>query len=132
MARLGDAEMLTIPGELHPELAIGGYDGSQTPGGVANIWSPGNQEPSNLNEAPAGPYLRDLMEQRVKFVFGLTQDFLGYILPHFNFKLEPTNPYLSEPAIGDHYEETNSTGPMITDVINDNYREMSQELHAGQ
>ena len=43
-------------------------------------------------------------------VFGLTLDFLGYIVPRYNFVLDPVAPYLQD-APGDHYEETNSVGP---------------------
>jgi hypothetical protein len=47
---------------------------------------------------------------RYAFVTGLTEDFLGYIVPRYNFLLDPVKPYLNEPA-GDHCEETHSIGP---------------------
>ena len=43
-------------------------------------------------------------------VFGVTSDFLGYIVARCNFALDPSLPYIDE-AAGDHYEETNSIGP---------------------
>jgi hypothetical protein len=35
---------------------------------------------------------------------------LGYIMPDYNYVLDPGSPYMEE-ADGDHYEETNSLGP---------------------
>ena len=68
----------------------------------------------DLATAPRPPYLRDLMLMnpgvRYAFVGGLGEDFLGYIVPSYNYVLHPALPYLAE-ASGDHYEETNSIGP---------------------
>lgn len=117
-------QILTIPGEMHPELAVGGWDGSKT-GGLQPLVDPGNANPPyprladsacaappcwDLSTAPQGPFLRDKMTAKHKMLFGLTGDELGYIVPVYNWALDAGNPYLSEPA-GDHYEETNSLGP---------------------
>jgi hypothetical protein len=109
--QIGPAAFITAPGELHPELWVGGYDGS---------WSWGQEilpEPVNkpdLGLAPKPPYLRDLvlMNPGVKYPFcaGLAHDHLGYIVAKFNFLLDADNPYFEE-AEGEHYEETNSIGP---------------------
>ena len=45
-------------------------------------------------------------------IHGLAQDFVGYIVPAYNYVLHPTSPYLDE-ADGDHYEETYSLGPEV-------------------
>jgi hypothetical protein len=42
-------------------------------------------------------------------LFGLTNDFLGYFVPDFDYELSARSPYIDE-AEGDHYEETNSAG----------------------
>lgn len=115
--QVGPVASITAPGELHPELWVGGYDGS---------WSFGNEilpEPVNapdLNEAPDPPYLRDLMLENegveYAFVSGLCEDFLGYIVASFNYVLDDSNPYLAE-ADGEHYEETNSIGPLVEEQI---------------
>ena len=62
-------------------------------------------------EAPGAPYLRDLAREDAKhvYLFGLTNDMLGYFVPEFDYLLHPYNPYFDE-AEGDHYEETNSVG----------------------
>lgn len=109
---LGPLAIITAPGELHPELFVGGYDGSASYG--VPIVSSDNPNPPRLGDAPPPPYLRDRMLAapgvRYPLVAGLAEDTLGYILPRWNFELSPTSPYLEE-ADGDHYEETNSVGP---------------------
>lgn len=114
--QVGPVATITAPGELHPELWIG-YD---------NRWSWGQPvltETANrvdLTQAPPAPYLRDLMLAnpgvRWAFVSGLSEDFLGYIMPRINFVLNPILPYIAE-AQGDHYEETNSIGPDCEDHL---------------
>lgn len=110
--QLGPIAMLTAPGELHPELFVGGYDGTWSFG--VPIVAADNPNPPDLALAPAGPYLRDLMDQQPDLEFpmiiGLAEDTVGYIVPRWNFELSASAPYLEE-APGDHYEETNSVGP---------------------
>ena len=102
--------IITIPGELCPELFLGGYDGSD-----AYNWQFIDESKPNAPNpalAPKPPYLRDVMDGAYahRMVFGLSIDFLGYIVPRYNFVLDTTAPYLQD-APGDHYEETNSIGP---------------------
>ncbi|MEM8487371.1 MAG: hypothetical protein AAF564_17595 [Bacteroidota bacterium] len=115
--RIGDVSMLSVPGELHPELAIGGYDGSATPGGFDALWSVNNTGIEDLSQAPAPPYLRDLLDTRVRMILGVTQDFTGYIIPAFNFDLHPTTPYLDSHDWDHHYEETNALSPKMAEVV---------------
>ncbi len=115
--RLGDVSMLSVPGELHPELAIGGYDGSATPGGSDAIWSQNNTGVEGFDHAPKPPYLRDLLDTRVTMILGVTQDFVGYIIPTFNFDLHPETPYVNSHDWDHHYEETNSLGPRMAEVV---------------
>ena len=110
--RVGPLGLVTAPGELHPELWVGGYDGS---------WSWGRpiltetENAPDLDDAPNPPYLRDVLLDtpgvEYAFVAGLGEDWLGYIIPEFNFVIPEDNPYLEE-ADGDHYEETYSVGPL--------------------
>ena len=129
--RIGPAQIVTVPGELHPELYLGCYDvdgegrgdcsyGETVvfPDGVGEGAEEGAVRP-DLSKAPPPPYLIDLTDDDAEFrmVFGLTSDMIGYIMPLFNFALDPQLPYLEE-AAGDHYEETNSIGPTAeTQVI---------------
>jgi hypothetical protein len=101
--------IITMPGELLPELFIGGYHGE-----YAYNWTPfidtTQPNPADPTMAPKPPYLRDLMQGEHRIVWGLAMDFFGYIVPQYNFVLDPVTPYLRD-APGDHYEETNSIGP---------------------
>lgn len=108
--QLGPASIVTNPGELAPELFMGGYDGSAR--GTYPLLNPSEPNGPDLSRAPSPPYLIDHMDgpREHRMVFGLTMDFLGYILPRYNFVLHETKPYF-EDAPGDHYEETNSLGP---------------------
>lgn len=118
---VGRATMITVPGELDPALFVGGYDGSYTPAGVP-IVDPEREDPPDLSLAPSGPYLRDLARGDAEQVWllGLTNDFLGYFIPAFDFKLAERTPYLFE-APGAHYEETNAIGergwPRVQDKL---------------
>ena len=124
--KMGRVAMVSVPGELHPELAIGGYDGSFTPGGPANLWSPDNAGIEDLAAAPPPPYLRDRLDAPVTLLLGVTQDFLGYIIPPFNFQLHPDRPYVDSHDWDHHYEETNSLGPRTAERI----LQAAQELTA--
>jgi hypothetical protein len=62
---VGDAAIACIPGEIYPELVNGGIE---HPAGA------------DFDIAPVEvPPIRELMPGRVKFVFGLANDEVGYI-----------------------------------------------------
>jgi hypothetical protein len=109
---LGPVSIITNPGELHPELFIGGYDGSKA--GTYTFIDTKKKNAPDVSKAPPPPYLIDIMEgeRPHRMTFGLTMDFLGYIVPRFNYVLHESRPYFDE-AEGDHYEETNSIGPLV-------------------
>lgn len=125
--QVGPLAMMTNPGELHPELWVGGYDGSWSWGQTTFDGTlPNKPDPAM---APKAPYLRDIMltNPGVKYVFsaGLAEDFIGYIVPAFNYVLDAQNPYLAE-ASGEHYEETNSIGPLVEQQIQHPMMELAQ------
>jgi hypothetical protein len=109
--QVGPVATVTAPGELHPDLWVGTRDPRWSWGQPP--LTPMQPNAPDLAAAPAPPYLRDLVllnpGVRYAFVSGLTEDFLGYIVPTYNFAVDPVTPYLTE-AAGDHYEETNSIG----------------------
>ena len=115
---LGPIRMLAIPGELLPELAIGGYDGSRVNTTEDVLVDPGNPNPPDLDQAPGPPYYSDLMGAQHNWILGLANDELGYLIPPYDYVLDPSLPYLDE-AEGDHYEETNSLGPDAVPMISD-------------
>jgi hypothetical protein len=110
--RIGDqVSFVTIPGEILPELWLGGYDGAD----AFNypFIDPAQPNAPDPTKAPRPPYLRELLAgaPEHRMVFGVAQDFVGYIIPPYNFVLSSDGvPYLNE-APGDHYEETSSLGP---------------------
>lgn len=113
---LGPIRMMTIPGELFPEIAIGGYDGSHLNTTYYDFIDADNPNPPDLSQAPEPPYLKDLMGAQYNWILGLGNDEIGYIVPSYDFQVDSSAPYLVE-APGDHYEETNSLGPDSDPVI---------------
>jgi hypothetical protein len=117
---VGRATMLTAPGELDPAEVIGGYEAPcpYTPGGCDALIDEGSELPPDLSRAPTGPFLGDRLlarrsssgtEAEQVWLLGLTNDFLGYFIPEFDYVLASGLPYIGE-APGSHYEETNSIG----------------------
>ena len=114
---VGRATFVTVPGELDPSLFVGGYDGAYCPAG-RELVDTTRPNPPDLEAAPAPPYLRDLARADAEYVYllGLTNDEVGYLIPAYDYELDPEMPYLEE-AEGDHYEETNSLGPSAWPVV---------------
>lgn len=110
---VGPAQMITIPGELDP-LLFTGITGERayTPPGLPVVDETG-VNPPDLSQ-PMDPSLLSLARADARdadqvWILGLTNDFLGYMVPPFDFETDPSMTYLSE-APGHHYEETNSIG----------------------
>ncbi len=95
LTRLDDLYIVSIPGELFPELAYG--------------------EGSTLGVTQT---LRELIGEFI--VVGLCDDEIGYIVPPSDFLLDEDDPYLTEakePNGKKHYEETNSVGPDVAERL---------------
>lgn len=107
LIQVGDASMACIPGEIYPELVNGGV--VRAPGGDFDI------EPLEI------PPIREMMPGQVKFLFGLANDELGYIIPKSEWDTQP--PYLFG---ADHapYGEINSVGPNAAFQIHGTLREL--------
>ncbi len=107
---MGDAQIITTPGELFPEVFYG----------VAN-YRRKDCPAADTGRAPE-PALRPLMTAKYKFVFGLSPDELGYLVPGYDF-----HPPVFDPASGmkeavdacqtdgvpTHYHETNSASSQL-------------------
>ena len=117
MLDVGNIRMQSVPGELLPELAIGGYDDPAQPyTDLESIIGDDNPNPPDLSQSPEGPYIKERMGRTHNWIIGLANDELGYFVPEYNYKLSEASPYF-EQAPGDHYEETNSLGPSAYPVI---------------
>jgi len=106
--RIGDASVACIPGEIYPELVNGGV--VRAPGGDFDI------EPLEV------PPIRDLMPGRVKFLFGLANDELGYIIPKSQWDVRPPHLFGADRA---PYGEINSAGPDTAYVLHSAIRELA-------
>lgn len=73
LVTLGPAMFLTVPGELSPELELGGYGRPECPEADTG--------------RPYEPPIVDQYEHTYQFVLGLGQDELGYIIPGYDFHI---------------------------------------------
>ncbi len=105
---IGDTQILTMPGEMFPELVwAGGYEGKETS-------STGEGE--EVNPTP----LSEIFGNDKLMVFGVTNDMAGYALAKNDFVLDTRMPYLqrAHDRFGrSHYHETNSCGIHTGEVI---------------
>ena len=96
---IGPASFLTIPGEIYPEIVIGGIE---TPKG------------QDFNMAAIEiPPLQSKMPRKYKFVIGQANDALGYIIPKSQWDNEEPWTYGDEELYG----EINSLGPETAPII---------------
>jgi hypothetical protein len=110
MITLGDASIACVPGEIYPELVNGGIE--RAPGGDFDV------EPVEV------PPLRELLPGSVRFIFGLANDEIGYIIPKSEWDRKP--PYLYD-AKRRVYGEVNSVGPETARIIHQAIRAMCLE-----
>jgi len=107
---VGDAAIACIPGEIYPEIVNGGIE--QAPGGDFPI-------------APLEvPPIREFMPGKIKFVFGLANDEIGYIIPKSEW--DQHAPYLYGAPKG-VYGEINSVGPDTANTIHAALRSLAAE-----
>jgi hypothetical protein len=108
---LGPLTLVTIPGELYPELLNGPVDAPE-----------GNDFGIQPVEVPV---IREMMPGKYKFVFGLANDEVGYILPKSQWDVVAPYTYGRDNS---PYGEENSLGPETAGVIHKNLQEMLGEL----
>lgn len=113
--QIGPLRIVTWPGEVLPEVVLGGKDGAFTPQGVPLV-RPDNPHPPDVSLMPDGPYLLEQTGGELNWILGLGNDEVGYIIPTWQFKVDEAVPYLQQ-APGDHYEETNSLGPETSPIL---------------
>ena len=108
---LGPATFVHVPGELYPEILHGGVESPQ--GGDFGI------EPVEV------PSIQSQMTGRFHFFGGLSNDFVGYIVPKSQWDTEPpfTYDYKNRP-----YGEINSLGPETAPKIHSEVLSILKEL----
>jgi hypothetical protein len=107
--RIGDLEILTVPGELYPEISEGGVEAPE-----------GGDFPGPPREVPG---LRSQMHGAVNMVFNLANDEVGYLVPHTQWDEKPPYTYGLRKA---PYGEVNSGGPDAATIV---HREALATLH---
>ena len=125
---LGPAVFITVPGELFPELANGGFGRPECPEADTG--------------RPHEPVIRDQFSAEFPFLLGLGQDELGYIVPGYDFwgfgvppddlgfeipepipDPDPRPPIFVgvvervDPCGESHYEETVSAGSVMAPIV---------------
>ncbi|MBT4635713.1 MAG: hypothetical protein HOB99_03820 [Candidatus Marinimicrobia bacterium] len=97
---IGPASFLTIPGEIYPEIVNGG------------VVSPQGQD---YKISPIEvPSLRSIMDGEFKFIFGLANDEIGYIIPKSEWDEKPPYLYhLDDSPYGEENSIGSETGPLI-------------------
>lgn len=103
---LADAEILLVPGEIYPELVIGGIQDPQDAGA---------DFPFAAKELP----LKGLLRSDYKMVFGLANDELGYVIPRSQWDEKPPFAYGRDEA---QYGEINSVGDRVAPVLAEAFR----------
>ena len=109
---VGPATFLTVPGEIYPEIINGGVE---TPEGADFVVSE--------TEAPG---LRGMMPGEYRFVIGLANDMIGYIVPKSQWDADPPYTYGSEHG---HYGEINSVSPEAAPIVYEAAKEVLEELN---
>ena len=109
LIRVGDVSFALVPGEIYPELVNGGV--VRTDGNDFGV------EPVEV------PPIREFLPGRVRFVFGLANDEIGYIIPKSEWDTEAPFNY---GAKGAPYGEVNSVGPETARILHSTLRELSE------
>ena len=109
---IGPISFATLPGEVYPEILNGGVEAPD--GNDFNI------QPVEI------PAVRDLMQGKYKFVFGLTNDEIGYIVPKSQWDEKAPYTYNRKDS---PYGEENSMGTETAPILHRNLKEMLTELN---
>ncbi len=107
----GDAQLITAPGELFPEVFYGVAKHRRT------------DCPAADTRRPAEPAVWERMTRKYRFILGLSPDEMGYIVPGYDFlrptldaehgELKETSDPCKAKGIPDHYHETNSASSQM-------------------
>lgn len=102
-------EIALIPGEMYPELSVGGVE--RYPG-------------ADFPEAAIEPPVKQLLSAPYRMLFGLADDENGYIIPKAEW--DEKAPWLQN-AKDNWYGEVNSLGPETAPIINESFKKLVAE-----
>lgn len=108
---IGSISFVTVPGEIYPEIINGGIE------------APEGQD-FEIDPVEVPP-VRDMMPGKYKFVIGLANDEIGYIIPKSQWDTKSPFTYGSKKS---PYGEENSLGPETGPILHRNLLEMLAEL----
>jgi hypothetical protein len=106
--RIGDLEALLVPGEIYPELVVGGIQDPQDPG-------------ADFQGAPRERPLFSLLSSEYRMVIGLANDAIGYLIPRSEWDAKPPFAYGRSEA---QYGEVNSCGPSAAGRLDEAFARM--------
>jgi hypothetical protein len=106
--RVADVEMLLVPGEIYPELVVGGIQDPQDPG-------------ADFEAAPREPALEGMLTAEHRLVVGLANDEIGYILPRSQWDTDAPFAYGRDES---QYGEVNSVGPSVAPILAEAFAEL--------
>ena len=108
--RLGELEVAAIPGEIYPELVVGGVP-DPAPAGA------------DFPDAPVEPAVYAQMRGKHRMLIGLANDELGYFLPKRQWDEKPPYTYGRTTA---PYGEVNSVGPDTAPILLKAFKELAK------
>ena len=110
--KIGPLSFATIPGEVYPEIINGGIEAPE-----------GQDYKISPVEVPC---VREMMQGKYKFIFGLANDEIGYIVPKSQWDEKAPFTYKKD---GAPYGEGNSMGPETGPELHKNLKEILTELN---
>ncbi len=116
--KIGTQQVLLIPGEAFPEIAYGG---------AASAEESSTGRGTEINP----PTFVEIADDENLLVFGVSNDFTGYVVPPNDFILHKTQPYLStgkDKFDRGHYHETNSLGYSAAKTLSDTFADIMSRV----
>lgn len=117
---IGDLNILLLPSEIFPELVYGGY---------LSVEESAEGKGPEINPDP----LIKIAGDDNLLLFGVTNDFTGYVIPPNDFLVNKDIPFAEQAKdrLGrGHYEETNSLGPKTAQTIADTFKGIMDTVNA--
>jgi len=110
--KIGPLSFATLPGEVYPEIINGGIEAPE-----------GQDYKISPVEVPC---VREMMQGKYKFIFGLANDEIGYIVPKSQWDTKAPFTYKKD---GAPYGEGNSMGPETGPELHKNLKDILTELN---